>query len=209
MGKKIIGVFCLIMMISCSTIFGNSLINIIYDSQGNKISLYDDHTWLMNDEGWNDAFNDSQVYGKYVIKEEGMQDFLKIGLITDGTYPGTDEWFDAIGLMGIAMNIYSAEDLLEGSSFYIEISKNQLKIVAESDPLDNIVFDRVEPSSSKIGFYIQDNTLYSLGENRKLIKIGGFKSPDNFEMNYSIFMDNEETIFAGYEKYSYITLEKE
>ena len=214
MRKKLLRVFSLMLIISCSTIFSHSLINIIYDGQGNKILLYDDHTWLMNDEGWNDKANNSQFDGKYVIKEDGMSDLAKMMLISEGTYPGTDEWLEYLGFFGIAMKIYSAEDLLAGNNFYIEINKNQMKFTSDLYPSDSFIWDRVDTLSSKSGFYIQDNNLFVTNENEEYIHLGHFKAPDNLEIDLNILRDTgdfafDDCSFVGYEKYLLATLEKE
>ena len=73
--KKTLGVFCLFVIILSSNIFGKSLLSTVYDNQGNEISLYDDNTWIMNDKSWNNAESDSQIYGKYIIKEKGILEF--------------------------------------------------------------------------------------------------------------------------------------
>ncbi|MFA7108291.1 MAG: hypothetical protein WC162_04025 [Sphaerochaetaceae bacterium] len=221
MRKKIIGLLCLMIIISCSTIFGQNLITIIYDQQGNKYSLYDDHSWIMNDENLIKKTTDSQLLGTYIIKEDGLKDFLKIMLISQKIYPGTDEWLEYIMISNIGLGLYSSEDLMEIAelNIYLQINENQLKLgYKSSDSEEDFVLDRVTPSSGKLGFYLQNNNLFILNESGNLVNFGIFKDSNKFEINLTNLidefgepdaMDDIEGYFTGYEKYLFITLEKE
>lgn len=209
MRKKIIGSFCLI-LICCSSIFGHSLINIIYDGQGNKISLYDDYTWVMNDKEEKIKNKESQYYGKYILKEKGMQDAIKMGLIGKGIYPGSDEWLSSIALFNIAIKIYTIEDLTKdyNLSFNFELENNKYTFhMDENGTLQNYSLDRIDPSSNEEGYYIEDNKLF-ISHGEKFINSGNFENDDTFVVNMRS-MDITDNTCNGYEKYAYITLEKE
>ena len=218
MRKKVLGILFLMIIICGSTIFGQTLVTTIYDQQGNKYSLYDDHTWIMNDETWNDK---ASYNGKYIIKEDGLKDVFKIGLILDGTYPGTDEWKEAIVFSNIGLGILSVDDLLEIAeiNIYLEINNNKLKVNFEfDDSSENYVFEKVTPFSNKLGFYIQDNTLFILDKTGSPVCYGIFKGSDKFEIDFANLVnefgkyeeiDDLSNSFFGYEEYLFLTLEKE
>jgi hypothetical protein len=209
MKKKLFTITCLIMLISCSTIFGRSLINIIYDGQGNKISLYDDHTWSMNQDSFNSAIDLSEIEGNFIIKNDGMEDFIKIGLIEDGIYPGSDDWIESLGMIGLVMNLYSAEDLLGGDEFSIKFENNQLSVITQDTDSGSFCLNRIDPNSDEIGYYIQDNDLFIKGDFGELIELGTFKDSNTLDVDYNSFMGDEDSALLLYDKYSKITLEKE
>ena len=214
--KKKFVLFFLIIILSCSTIFSHNLINIIYDRQGNKISLYDDHTWIVNDEDWNDEVN---YYGKYVIKEEGKRDFAKMLLISEEIYPDTEEWTATLQDLNMGLEEYEIKDFMKQINFYVQISEKQMEFgYTLEGSSEKLILKRINPSLGQLGFYIQEKNLYIFGENRELLSLGKFTNSNTLKVDFINFfvkfkspndIDYLKNSFAGYEKYLSVTLEKE
>lgn len=204
--KKWLLIFSIVLCFLPVSLFSRSLVNVLYDDQNNKIMLYDDYTWQMGDDGWN---KDESYLGRYSIKDEGLEDMVKLGLIADGTYPSTDEWIEALSMFELMKGFVSMDDILEGTNFVLEIDEDSLTFY-ENEYEEPSTIDRIESNSNLTGFYIDGDNIfirYETGEEE--IRFAVIVDSNRIKIDFSTFLEEDESFPDKYSKYLFITLEKE